>query len=53
MMRLRHFIALTALATTLASAPSAQTNAEVTLAVPGATNQTPWVAAHGAQIAVV
>jgi hypothetical protein len=52
-MRLPHFIALTALATTLASAPSAQTNADVTLAVAGATNQTPWVAAHREMVAVV
>ena len=53
MMRLRHFIALAALATTLASAPSAQTNGQTTLAISGATNQTPWVAAQGAQVAVV
>lgn len=53
MMRLPHFIALTALATTLASAPSAQTTTQVTLAISGATNQTPWVAAQGAVVAVV
>jgi hypothetical protein len=33
--------------------PSAQSSAGVTLAIEGATNQTPWVAAHGSLVAVV
>ena len=33
--------------------PSAQTGIGATLAIAGATNQTPWVAAHGSLVAVV
>ena len=48
-----HLVSVAVLATVLWSQPAAQSGNDLTLAVSGAANQTPWVAAHGALVAVV
>ena len=49
----RHLVAIAVLAAALCSQPAAQTSSDATLAISGAANQTPWVAAHGNLVAVV